>query len=220
LHVDKGIVYSIRELFTRPGHTIREYLAGKRVKHFKPVSLLIILATVYVLINHFLHLDLIEESGNTISIKNLGIEFKFDATQGDNKPLAGTIRDFVESKFALLQLLFLPAFAFASWLAFRKSGFNYMEHLIINAFLRGQAMVIAISLLPFVYFGAFSSKTSSTIFSLLQVACLFWAFLQFFNTMKKSRVIKRAILAMIYLLAVIIVSVLFGILVINIFDFL
>ena len=218
LHVDKGIVYSIMQLFTRPGYTISEYLAGKRVKHFKPVSMLIVLATVYVLVNHFLHMDLIEESGNKISIKNLGIDVEFDITQGTDKPLAATIRDFVESKFALLQLLFLPAFAFASWLAFRKSGYNYIEHLVINAFLRGQAMVIAIFLLPFVYFGAISREVSSTLLSLLQVACLFWAFFQLFYGYKKLLIVKKTILSMMYLLSEVIVVTLITILVLYVLD--
>ncbi|MBC8155688.1 MAG: DUF3667 domain-containing protein [Bacteroidetes bacterium] len=39
LHIDKGILYTTKELFTRPGHSIREFLLGKRVKHFKPISL-------------------------------------------------------------------------------------------------------------------------------------------------------------------------------------
>ncbi len=37
-HIDKGILYTTKELFIRPGLTIREYLHGKRVKHFKPFA--------------------------------------------------------------------------------------------------------------------------------------------------------------------------------------
>lgn len=216
LHIDKGIFYTIIQLFTRPGHSIREYLEGKRLKHFKPVSLVIILATVYALLNHYLHIDLITETENKISIKNFGLDLQFEASQGTDKPLAGVIRDFIDSHFALLQLVLLPFYAAASWLAFRKSGYNYIEHLIINAFLRGQAFIIAIALLPFIYFGIITGEISSSIYIVLQIVCLFWAFIQFFITRKKSWVIKRSFLAMIYLLAVVLVTVLIAILVINI----
>jgi hypothetical protein len=220
LHIDKGIFYTIIQLFTRPGHTIREYLEGKRLKHFKPVSLVIILATIYALLNHYLHIDLIQAAENKISIKNFGLDLQFEATRGTDEPLIGVIRDFIDSHFALFQLLFLPFYASASWLAFRKSGYNYIEHLIINAFLRGQAFIIAIALLPFIYFNIVTGEVSSRIFTVLQIVCMFWTFVQFFNTRKKAWVIKRSFLAMLYLLVIVIVTVLIAILINNIFDFL
>jgi hypothetical protein len=216
LHIDNGIFYTITQLFTRPGHSIREYLEGKRLKHFKPVSLLIILATIYALLNHYFHIDLIQEAENKLTIRNFGMNLQFEATQGEDKPLIGVISDFIESHFALFQLLFLPFYSAASWLAFRKSGYNYIEHLVINAFLRGQAFIIAILLLPFIYFGLTSPETSSNIFTVLQIACLFWTLLQFFTNNKKWWVIKRAFLAMIYLMVETLVIVLIASLVLYI----
>lgn len=218
LHIDKGIFYTIIQLFTRPGHSIREYLEGKRLKHFKPVSLVIILATIYVILNHYLHIDLITAEENKISIKNFGLEMQFEAIQGTENPLAGVIRDFIDSHFALFQLLLLPFHAAASWLAFRKNGYNYIEHLVINAFLRGQAFIIAIALLPFIYFGIITGEVSSNIFTVLQIICLFWTFVQFFNTRKTFWVIKRSFLATLYFLALVLVTVLIAIVIINIFD--
>jgi hypothetical protein len=34
-HFDKGVTYTAKQLFTRPGHSIREFIEGKRVKHIK-----------------------------------------------------------------------------------------------------------------------------------------------------------------------------------------
>lgn len=215
LHIDNGIFYTITQLFTRPGHSIREYLEGKRLKHFKPISLVIILATIYALLNHYLHNDLIQEAGNKLSIKNFGMDLQFEATQGEDKPLIGVIRDFIESHFALFQLLFLPFYSAASWFAFRKNGYNYTEHLVINSFLRGQALIIAILLLPFINLGIISGEMSSNIFTIVQIICLYWTFLQFFNTSPKFLVIKRTFLAMNYLLVVATVTIIFTILGIN-----
>lgn len=47
LHFDKGILYTSKQLFTRPGIAIKEFIEGKRINHFKPISLIIVLATVY-----------------------------------------------------------------------------------------------------------------------------------------------------------------------------
>ena len=47
LHFDNGIPYSIKQLFIRPGHSIREFIEGKRVRHFKPLSLVAVLGALY-----------------------------------------------------------------------------------------------------------------------------------------------------------------------------
>jgi hypothetical protein len=217
LHIDKGIFYTLIQLFTRPGFTIREYLEGKRVKHFKPVSMVIILATLYALASHYLHINMIEETSNTVSIKNFGFNFNFTATQGQGKPLVTEITDFIVSHFALFQLVFLPFYAGATRLAFRKSGYNYIEHLIINAFLRGQAIVIAMIMLPFIYFGVISNEVSSNIVAILQIACIFWAFFQIENQSSKVKVIKRCFLAMVYLFIELALFFLVTVLVMNLF---
>lgn len=49
-HVDSGIIFTIKELFTRPGHSIREFIFGKRVGYFSFVTLLLIIFGV----SHFL----------------------------------------------------------------------------------------------------------------------------------------------------------------------
>lgn len=207
LHIDKGVFYTLIQLFTRPGHSIREYLEGKRIKHFKPLSLVIILATIYALLNHYLHIDLVEDNKNTISFKIFGLGVDFQITQGQNKPLVAEIKDYIETHFALFQLLFLPFFAGASMLAFRKKGYNYIEHLVINAFLRGQALIFGMLLLPFVYFGIISSELNYNILLLLQISSIIWAFIQLFNADTKAWVVKRSLLVVLYLMLEIIVAI-------------
>lgn len=53
-HVDGGIIYSLRQLLTRPGHTIREYIRGRRVPHFKPVLMIMILGAVVTVLSKYL----------------------------------------------------------------------------------------------------------------------------------------------------------------------
>ena len=45
-HLDKGFLFTIRELFTRPGHSIREYIQRKRTNHFNYFTTLILLLTI------------------------------------------------------------------------------------------------------------------------------------------------------------------------------
>src|SRR5208283_4811746 len=72
LHIDKGILYTTKELFTRPGHSIREFIEGKRVRHFKPISLVLVLAGIYGLLYHFFKINMfshvIEITGSDASV--------------------------------------------------------------------------------------------------------------------------------------------------------
>ena len=68
-HFDKGILFTVKELFTRPGHSIREFIQGKRVQHFKPVSLVLILATVYAFLFHYFHINTL---GSMITLSGSG----------------------------------------------------------------------------------------------------------------------------------------------------
>jgi len=197
LHIDKGIFYTIAQLFTKPGHSIRGYLEGKRVRHFKPVSLVIILATVYALVNHFLKLNIVNETATTVESSISGINFSYSGAKSE---LSG-IKEFIESHFAILQLLMLPYYALVTRLAFRKSGYNYIEHLVINAFFRGQVIIITILFLPLVYWGFISKDTGRTVTLLIELGCFFWIFIQLFNTRRIFYVITRLILSMIYFVA-------------------
>ena len=91
LHFDKGIFFTIKELFSRPGHSIREYIEGKRVKHFKPISLVIVLATIYGFLFHYFHINV------------------FSTEQGDSNAIdifKGKLNELVGSKYFLIELFY------------------------------------------------------------------------------------------------------------------
>ena len=54
LQIDRGFLFTMKEMFIRPGHSIREYLAGKRVQHFKPVTYLLLISAIYVAVTFFI----------------------------------------------------------------------------------------------------------------------------------------------------------------------
>lgn len=49
--MDRGFLFTIRELFTRPGHMMRDYLAGRRSCYYRPFAMLTVLAGVYLLLS-------------------------------------------------------------------------------------------------------------------------------------------------------------------------
>ncbi len=45
-NLDNGFFFTIKELFKRPGHSIREFINGRRVGYFNVVTLLLIIIGV------------------------------------------------------------------------------------------------------------------------------------------------------------------------------
>jgi len=52
------------------------------------------------------------------------------------------LSNFVSTNYAYVILILLPFYALASRIAFRKLGYNYLEHFVINAYVVGQQAII------------------------------------------------------------------------------
>jgi len=186
LHVDKGILFTAKELFTRPGHSIREFLQGKRVSHFKPVSLVLILAGIYGFLSHYFHINLLS---NNIQIKGSGE--RFDEMQ----KVISSSSEWLAAHYSIFSLLQIPVLAAGTWLFFKRAGYNFIEHIVIHSFLTGQRLIIRIILFPFFYaFNETSTlRTVERITDLIAFLIVFWSLYQLFNTVPKwQRILRTA----------------------------
>jgi len=50
-NLEDGFLFTLKELFWRPGYMIRDYLNGKRKPYFKPFQLLFVLGTLYFILS-------------------------------------------------------------------------------------------------------------------------------------------------------------------------
>jgi hypothetical protein len=142
LHLDKGILFTTKELFTRPGHSIREFLEGKRVKHFKPISLVLVLAGIYGLLFHFFKINIVS---NYVVISGSGEKFNHINDVIDKTS------EWIAQHYSILALLQIPIFTIGTYICFRKAGYNFIEHFIINTFLVGQRLILHIIFFPVHY---------------------------------------------------------------------
>ncbi len=198
LHVDKGILYSVKELFTRPGHSIREFLQGKRVKHFKPISLVLILAGIYGLLSHYLDINLLSDN---FEMTASGEKFNQTKTTFDK------MLEWVSQHYSILALLQIPIFSIGTYLCFKKIGYNFIEHLVINAFIAGQKLIIHIIAFPLDYFSNNTSNPKTTegfafaarfsITDLIGYAVTFWTLSQLFKELSFLQKIWRTSLSLI-----------------------
>ncbi|MEP6748925.1 MAG: DUF3667 domain-containing protein [Bacteroidota bacterium] len=204
-HFDSGILYTAKQLFTRPGHAIREFIEGKRVRYFKPVSFVVILATLYGLLYHNYHLS---------SVYEVNI-----AGEGEVKDVVEKINEWIGAHYSWATLLTLPFYTTGSFLAFKKQEYNFTEHLVLNTFLAGQRIILHIVAFPLVYHytGSPSFETARGILGFLDFILLGWGYIQFFNKLPKIKAILLTVLSFfIFILTVLTASILTTMIIIKI----
>jgi hypothetical protein len=192
LHVDHGIIYTIKELLTRPGHTIREFINGERVKHFKPFTLVIVLATLYGLLYHYF----IE---NLFDVDSIGTKENIvDAYQ--------KLVRWMTDHFAYATLLLILNTTIASYLIFRKLGYNFAEHLVLNTFYMSAVLIISLALFAVLYVYQDSGAQALTIYlvttQLLNFLLMYWCYAQFFNEISHLKSLGLTILTYFFMTAI------------------
>lgn len=137
LHVDKGILYTTKELLQRPGRMVRAFLGGQRTAHFKPVGFLIITVTVSALARQLLL--------HTTPSKDIAVPAGATPVVA---ALTGVANWLGHHPAFLALLLVLPLTAALYW-AFRKAtGINYFESFVLVLYLTGLAAVVRLLFVP------------------------------------------------------------------------
>ena len=135
-HVDKGIAYTFWQMLTRPGLTIRGYLAGQRTRQFRPVSYLLLLVGLAALVMSAFQVDLQQAM------------LAAQPTKAGSPPVA--LMAVVMERYLsitmkhpyLMQLVLMPLNSLVAWLLLRRAGYNYAEVLLGNAFIVGTLTVL------------------------------------------------------------------------------
>lgn len=166
-HIDSGFFQTIKTLLTRPGNAVREYLAGKRKLLFSPFLYVLIWCGIYVVISHF------------FAKPETAAQF-----EADNLKEAIS---YIESHYykILVVAMVLPV-TLGSYLAYYRSGYNFAENLVLNAYLTGQLVIADIIL---ILLSTISEDKRFIIYFVLASIILkfpywFWMYWQFFRPKK------------------------------------
>jgi len=125
-HVDKGVLFTVKELFTRPGNSVREYVQGKRVNYFSFVTLILLIMGVSSVLGHYSHVkltDLVPESSRAVMTP---------------------LEQFISKYPKIVLLITIPLYSFFSFIFFRKSGYNYSEHLVLNSYKTSAELLVGL----------------------------------------------------------------------------
>lgn len=128
--IDKGFFYTFKELFFRPGHSIRAYVDGSRVNHFNYFTFIVLLITIGHLLAGTLHFELI------------------DATHyfSQDQSLLKRFGEITREHPKLFTLLKIPFLSIVSMMIFRNARLHYTEHLVLNIYKLSAEIILAIFL--------------------------------------------------------------------------
>jgi len=182
--IDRGFFYTLKELFLRPGKSIREYLSGKRKNHFKPIAYVLVLSTIYFLMSQFF---------GTQTYLGDALEGFAEGTKdraGEDEKIT-VLKWFVEH-YAYTTLFLIPVYSLASYLVFYRVGYNYLEHIVLNSFITGQQAIFYSISSVFSLVINEDLLVSVTLF--ISIFYAFWVFWQFFSVQSRVAVFFRSIL--------------------------
>ena len=178
IHFDKGFLFTVKGLLTRPGKSVREFLLKDRTKYVKPVLFLIITSVIF-----------------TFTIHSLHIRFSFFNVD-EIIPLKGKIRskeigEWTDSHSGYAQLIMGIFIAFWIKIFFNKFKYNIYEILVLLSFVLGEAVLI----LTFFTVSAqvFESGYLATFGIIIYFTYIIWAIGQFFGEKKAVNYVKSSL---------------------------
>lgn len=134
LQINKGFLYTAKSLLLSPAKSLKDFFTGKRKKFFKPFSFLLVCGTIYLISSKLF--------GNVTFIDDFVTGVKNGAKDYPDESINLTLLDFFANNQTYILLATVPLFSIASFLLFRKSKYNFSEHLIFNLYITGEQILL------------------------------------------------------------------------------
>lgn len=117
-HFDKGLLYTVREAFVRPGSMAIDYIRGKRVKYYNVFYLILIVLGINLLVAKYFkeYYHIVDKSttkGMVVNEKTADVSY------------------YVKHYLKFLLFLLIPIFGLSGLASFRKLKLNFAEHMVI-----------------------------------------------------------------------------------------
>lgn len=167
-NLEKGILFTVKNLFLRPGPTVREFINEDRTKLVKPILFLIICSLVFTLTQQF-----------------LGFKSEFADFQGDS--IFKKLFDWLSENYGYSNIIMAIPIALWTKIFFRKQGYNYYQIFTILSY------YIGVSVLIQTIFGIINGVTSLKVVQIgfiIGSIYVAWAIGQFFERSKRLNYLK------------------------------
>jgi hypothetical protein len=164
--VNRGFLFTVKELSLRPGKAVQNYLAGHRVDYYSPHKYLFFIGAITSFLTSRFH----SFSGEYTSAGT------FD---GDIHTFLGAFFQYADMYATLVNVISIPVFALFSFLLFRRSGYNYAEHLVLNAYITAQQLLLFIGWLPLTQISPLPVHQLLGLYVAITLGYNLWAYVQF-----------------------------------------
>lgn len=190
LNLNRGIIYTLKELTIRPGKAIRSYIETDRTILVKPITFLFMCSLLYTVVSQYFTFD---SSIVDVNINDLDI--------------VSNILMWIENNYGYVNLFMSILAAFWFKLIFKNRGYNYFECLVAIAYISAYVMII------YTIFGVFESFFH---YNIMQVAGFIglsypiWALGKFFDGNIFTRTIKTVFAYFLVFLSSVLLGVVVG----------
>jgi hypothetical protein len=140
-NVERGFLFTIKEMFFRPGIVVGDYVSGRTKPYFPPFRFAFILVTLSVIVT---------VSSGVFDMQQDSLSQQWQVTEmtEEQKKFQETFGEYFQRFMNFFIIIMLPFYALASWLFTRKKGYNYAEHFVANTFLVGQTSLYGMLAVP------------------------------------------------------------------------
>lgn len=190
LHLEKGFLFTIRELITKPGKSVKNYLTTNRSRLVKPILFIILTSLFYSIVNNFFH-----------------FEDSYIKFSGAKMTSTTYIFQWIQSHYGYANIMMGIFIALWCKLFFKKYKYNFFEILILLCFAMGIGMLI---------FSVFAILQGLFHLELMQAAGIVgfvyttWAIGQFFEKGRFVSYIKALLAYMLGMVSFTLLAILIG----------
>jgi hypothetical protein len=148
-HLDGAFPRTVKAALLWPGRTAREYIAGRRVGHFNLVTLILILIATNIFLTRSLYphgradaiIKTVYKNDTLQGGKTVVTKFNTERIEKDRDNVV-PLEQWLKRQLKWIILGAIPLLSLASLIVFRRAGYNYAEHLVVNAFFLAGALAV------------------------------------------------------------------------------
>ncbi len=144
--LDSRLLRTLRGLFTRPGATIRAYIAGERTRYANPLRFLVLAVALFFIVRSMLGINVTMEAPEEFA--------KLSAPTPEGVYIQEKSYEFLDRFFDWFTIAATPLYGILFPIFFRKRGYTLAERLVFACFMQGQITLILLPLLPFILLGS------------------------------------------------------------------
>ena len=208
-NLERGVLYTTKELIIRPRVLLTNFLNKATVRYINPFRYAFFLATITALVTIISGTFESEEMSGFL--QNYVEGWNEGRTNSSDKMTLEDTRSFIENikkYLAFIFILFIPFYALSTYIVYYRKKYNFTEHLIINCYAYSFSLILALPLFIVMFF-----KNGIAIYSTFNSIFYFVAYIYIFGRFFKENFFISFFKILLVVLITIVLMMIAGVLV-------